>query len=119
VKAELSKTFRFDAGHRLPNVPPDHRCARPHGHSYRLTVVVAGEVDRQAGWVMDYGRINQAVEPLLRQLDHVNLNEVEGLHNPTSEHIAQWLWESQWPNPNRPCAPIAACSHFRGSIQNP
>ena len=93
MKAEISKTFSFDAGHHLPNVPADHKCARPHGHSYRLTVVVAGEVDQQVGWVMDFGRIKQAVEPLVAQLDHATLNDVEGLDNPTSERIAKWFWD--------------------------
>jgi len=93
MQAELSKTFRFEAGHSLPKVAPTHKCAGPHGHSYRVTVTVAGEVDEQLGWVMDFGRIKQAVEPLIRRLDHANLNEVEGLSNPTSERLAKWLWD--------------------------
>lgn len=93
MNAELSKTFRFEAAHSLPNVSPDHKCAGPHGHSYQVTVTVAGEVDEKLGWVMDFDQIKKAVEPLIRQLDHTQLNEVEGLFNPTSEHIAKWLWE--------------------------
>ena len=93
MKAELSKTFRFDAGHHLPNVGADHKCARPHGHSYRVTVVVAGEVDAQTGWVMDFSEIKRVFEPLVTQLDHTNLNDVDGLANPTSELIAKWFWD--------------------------
>lgn len=93
MNAELSKTFRFDAAHRLPNVPADHPCARPHGHSYRLTVVVAGEVDPEAGWVMDFGDLKAAVGPVLARVDHADLNAVEGLDNPTSEMIARWFWD--------------------------
>lgn len=93
MKAEISKTFRFDAAHYLPNVSPDHKCARPHGHAYRLTVFVEGEVDPRIGWVMDFGRITKAVGPLIAQLDHVSLNDVEGLANPTSELIAKWFWD--------------------------
>ncbi len=93
MKAELSKTFKFDAGHYLPNVPADHKCARPHGHSYRVTVVVAGEVDPRTGWVMDFSEIRRVLDPLIATLDHTSLNEVEGLANPTSEQIAKWLWE--------------------------
>ena len=93
MKAEISKTFRFEAGHYLPNVPPDHKCARPHGHSYRVTVLVAGPVDQQLGWVMDFSKIKEAVEPLIRQVDHASLNDVEGLTNPTSETIAKWFWD--------------------------
>lgn len=93
MRAELSRTFRFDAGHSLPNVPPGHKCARPHGHSYRVTVTVSGEVDERIGWVMDFGRIKEVVEPLIGQLDHAVLNEVVGLANPTSEQIAKWFWD--------------------------
>ncbi len=93
MKAELSKTFRFDAGHHLPKVPPEHKCARPHGHSYRVTVVVAGAVDEHVGWVMDFGRIQGAMSPLIAQLDHADLNQVAGLDNPTSEVIAKWFWD--------------------------
>jgi 6-pyruvoyltetrahydropterin/6-carboxytetrahydropterin synthase len=33
------------------------------------------------------------MRPLLDQLDHYYLNEIEGLENPTSETLARWLWE--------------------------
>ena len=92
MKAELSKTFRFEAAHSLPNVPASHQCAGCHGHSYQVTVNVAGEVDEKLGWVMDFDAIKEVVEPLIRQLDHTQLNDVEGLSNPTSEQIARWLW---------------------------
>ncbi len=98
MKAEISKTFKFDAGHHLPNVPPEHKCAARHGHSYRLTVVVAGEVDESVGWVMDFGRIKQVIAPLVEQLDHGDLNAVEGLPNPTSEMIAKWFWDRAAPS---------------------
>ena len=97
MRAELSKTFRFDAGHHLPQAGPDHKCARPHGHGYEVTVTVAGEVDPDTGWVMDFGRIKQAMEPLLARLDHGDLNEVEGLDNPTSEMLARWFWDHLQP----------------------
>jgi len=93
MKAELSKTFRFEAGHRLPHVQPGHKCAGAHGHSYRATVTVSGEVDEHLGWVMDFGEIKEVVEPLIGQLDHKQLNDVPGLANPTSEQIARWLWD--------------------------
>jgi len=93
MKAEISKTFRFDAAHRLLALPAGHKCAGPHGHSYHVTIIVAGEVDPDVGWVMDFGRIKQVVQPLIDQVDHADLNEIEGLGNPTSEHIAKWFWD--------------------------
>jgi 6-pyruvoyltetrahydropterin/6-carboxytetrahydropterin synthase len=90
---EIFREFTFEAAHRLPNVPPGHKCARLHGHSFRVVVHVEGEVDATAGWVVDFADLADAVEPLRAELDHYYLNEIEGLENPTSEHLAMWIWE--------------------------
>jgi 6-pyruvoyltetrahydropterin/6-carboxytetrahydropterin synthase len=64
-----------------------------HGHSFEVEIAVAGPCDAKLGWLMDYGEMAAAFEPLLDQLDHRHLNEVAGLENPTSEHIAAWIWQ--------------------------
>ena len=38
---EIYKEFHFEAAHRLPNVPPGHKCARLHGHSFQVRLSVA------------------------------------------------------------------------------
>lgn len=86
------KDFTFEAAHRLPNVAPDHKCARLHGHSFRARVTVEGPIGVGSGWVVDFADIAAACEPLRLELDHHYLNEVEGLENPTSEVIARWIW---------------------------
>jgi 6-pyruvoyltetrahydropterin/6-carboxytetrahydropterin synthase len=89
---EIFREFTFEAAHRLPHVPEGHKCARLHGHSYRVGVHVSGSVDATTGWVMDFGDIKKAFQPVLDQLDHYYLNEVPGLANPTSEVLARWIW---------------------------
>ncbi|MGQ4617845.1 6-carboxytetrahydropterin synthase QueD [Nocardia sp. R7R-8] len=89
---EIYREFTFEAAHRLPNVPEGHKCARLHGHSYRVVVHVSGEVEPETGWVMDFADLKKAFAPLSDQLDHHYLNEVPGLENPTSEVIARWIW---------------------------
>jgi len=89
---ELTKTFRFEAAHSLPNVPETHKCRRLHGHSYRVDVHVAGEPDAETGWVVDFGDIKQAVAPVLDELDHRCLNDIPGLENSTSELLCRYLW---------------------------
>ena len=42
---------------------------------------------------MDFSDIKEAFRPLENRLDHNYLNEIEGLENPTSENIAEWIWE--------------------------
>jgi 6-pyruvoyltetrahydropterin/6-carboxytetrahydropterin synthase len=90
---ELRKTFQFEAAHLLPRLPATHKCRRLHGHSFKVDIVVAGELDDRLGWVMDYADISEAFKPLWNKLDHRYLNEVPGLENPTSENIALWIWK--------------------------
>ena len=89
---ELVRRYRFEAAHRLPAVPPDHRCARLHGHTYDVELRVRGEAGSVTGWVIDFAEIDAACRPALDVLDHCLLNDVDGLDNPTSELVARWLW---------------------------
>jgi 6-pyruvoyltetrahydropterin/6-carboxytetrahydropterin synthase len=93
VEMWIHTTFQFEAAHRLPDVAPEHKCARLHGHSFRATVWVRGDVGAESGWVMDFADVKAAFAPLHDQLDHRYLNEVDGLENPTSEVLAMWIWE--------------------------
>jgi 6-pyruvoyltetrahydropterin/6-carboxytetrahydropterin synthase len=94
---ELTKEFRFEAAHRLPLAPPTHKCARLHGHSFRVEVTVRGPVPPETGWLLDFAEIQQAFAPLREQLDHYYLNEIPGLENPTSENLACWIWQRLQP----------------------
>jgi 6-pyruvoyltetrahydropterin/6-carboxytetrahydropterin synthase len=89
----IHKTFHVEAAHRLPHVPPGHKCARVHGHSFRIEIHVEGAVHAHTGWVMDFADIKSAFQPLYEQLDHHYLNDIDGLDNPTSERLAIWIWE--------------------------
>jgi 6-pyruvoyltetrahydropterin/6-carboxytetrahydropterin synthase len=95
---EIFKEFSFEAAHRLPNVPPGHKCARLHGHSFRVELYVTGKVGAESGWVMDFADIKRAFQPLYERLDHHYLNEIEGLANPTSENLARWIWQRLRPS---------------------
>ena len=90
---EIYKEFTIEAAHRLPHVPPGHKCERLHGHSFRIAVHVRGPVGDQSGWVMDFADITRAFQPLFEQLDHRYLNEIDGLSNPNSEVLAMWIWD--------------------------
>jgi 6-pyruvoyltetrahydropterin/6-carboxytetrahydropterin synthase len=93
MRTRLERTFRFEAAHFLPKVVPGHKCARMHGHSYQIDVIVEGELDAELGWLLDFGDLDAKVMPLIDRLDHHVLNEIEGLSNPTSELLAAWMWE--------------------------
>jgi len=111
MRTRLERVYRFEAAHFLPRVPEGHKCARMHGHSYAITVVVDGEVDPERGWLMDFADIDEHVMPLVRRLDHHVLNEIEGLENPTSELLAAWLWRHM-----KPGLPILAEVHVAETV---
>jgi 6-pyruvoyltetrahydropterin/6-carboxytetrahydropterin synthase len=90
---ELRKSFQIESAHRLPNVPPGHKCARLHGHSWVIEIVLEGPVGEETGWVMDFADVKAAFRPVFDQLDHHYLNDIPGLENPTSERLAVWIWE--------------------------
>jgi 6-pyruvoyltetrahydropterin/6-carboxytetrahydropterin synthase len=93
MRTRLERIYRFEGAHFLPKVPTGHKCARMHGHSYSIEVVIEGDVDPERGWVMDFAEIDDHAAPLVKQLDHHVLNEIDGLSNPTSEHLAIWWWK--------------------------
>src|ERR1043165_6443551 len=94
---QIFRAFTIEAAHRLPHVPAGHKCARLHGHSFRIELHVAGPVDPHAGWVMDFAEVRAAFQPVYERIDHQLLNEVPGLENPTSENLAKWLWRETQP----------------------
>ena len=85
---EIFKEFGFEAAHQLRNLPAEHKCARLHGHSFRVEVRVLGEVGDESGWVMDFADISAAWQPLHELLDHRYLNEIPGLE--TSPPVRTW-----------------------------
>lgn len=90
---DIFRVFQIEAAHFLPNVPEGHKCARMHGHSFRIEVRVSGAPGEHSGWVMDFADLRRAFQPLFDQLDHNCLNEIDGLENPTSENLARWIWQ--------------------------
>jgi len=95
---DVFKVFQVEAAHFLPNVPPEHKCRRLHGHSFIIEVHVSGPLDEELGWVCDFADIKAAFQPIFKRLDHHFLNDIEGLENPTSENLARWVWQQLLPS---------------------
>ena len=121
MKCRLTKDFRFEAAQTLPTLPGDHKCKRMHGHSFKVEISVEGVVDEKIGWVYDHAEISRAMSPIMEQLDHSYLNDIEGMENPTIELMAAWLWRKLAPQLPGLCeiviheTPSARCV-FRGEF---
>jgi 6-pyruvoyltetrahydropterin/6-carboxytetrahydropterin synthase len=90
---QIRKHFRFEAAHVLPFHPG--KCARMHGHSYRLEVAVRGPIRSRGparGMIEDFEKIERVVsDRIVAALDHQNLNDF--IDNPTAEKILLWIWQ--------------------------
>ena len=77
------RRYRFQSAHRLPHVPVGHQCGRMHGHGFEAVI------SARSGWA----ELDEAWAPLHALLNYRCLNTIDGLDNPTSERLAQWLWQ--------------------------
>jgi len=88
---EISREYEIQAAHRLPNAGPGHKCARMHGHTWRVRLVVTGVVDPLTGWIVDYADMDDVWGSKVHaKLDHTVLNNE--IPNPTTEHIVGWIY---------------------------
>ena len=97
MNVRLVHEFRFESAHRLPRVPAGHKCARLHGHSFRVELTIEGAVNPETGWLMDFGDLHAIWQPLYARLDHNYLNDIPGLENPTSEVLSRFIWQQMKP----------------------
>ena len=91
MRVSLFRRFTFEAAHCNRSAPPGTKQARLHGHSYEVTVYVAGTVDSQSGWLVDFGDIKADSYSLIDRLDHRILNEVDGMTDSSCADVQRWL----------------------------
>ncbi len=104
---KISKTFRWEMAHRLPF--HEGGCRNVHGHSYAMTIEVAGMPDGN-GMVLDYFDLSSILAPMIEEIDHSflcdrsdalcrdflessKLKAVFVDFPTTAENIAQWFFE--------------------------
>jgi len=54
----IAKRFAFSASHTIGGVPPEHPCARLHGHNYEVEVILQSASLDAIGFVRDYGELS-------------------------------------------------------------
>lgn len=103
----LERTYRFSAAHRYhrpdwteeENLRRFGRCSFDpgHGHNYRLTLEVAGDLEEATGFVVDLVELDRVVRVAwLDRVDHRHLNHAieafgPGGAIPTCENLVLWI----------------------------
>lgn len=90
---EIEKDFQFEAAHYFGHKDANDLFKKIHGHSFAGTVKIEGDAQEDKGWIRDLWKIETIINDVIKPLDHVLLNEVEGLKQPALEQIAKWIFE--------------------------
>jgi len=93
---KISKDFEFAAAHKL-NLPYDSPCERLHGHNYKLSVTLVGELNKD-GMIMDFKELKSIVtQEVISMLDHQDLTGFFIINhqpvNATAEIMSKWIYE--------------------------
>lgn len=101
----LTTSHTFCAAHQLSrsdwsadkNQKEFGKCARLHGHDYRLEVCLEGTIHPETGMLINSFEAERIVgEKIITLLDHQHLNEKIPFfqdHLPTAEWIAVWVYQ--------------------------
>lgn len=83
----------FSGGHHLRDYPGS--CEKPHGHNWKVKVTVRAQRLDHLGMGIDFKTLKRHVNEVVDTLDHCDLNEHPAFaqRNPSSEHIAMYLFE--------------------------
>ncbi|MEN3034557.1 MAG: 6-carboxytetrahydropterin synthase [Aquificaceae bacterium] len=85
MRWQISKTFRFEAGHRvwkqnltcgrgadftISKEVPVNKCVNLHGHGYVLEVVLGSNTLSEQDMVVDFYHVKNALKDLIDEMDH-------------------------------------------------
>jgi 6-pyruvoyltetrahydropterin/6-carboxytetrahydropterin synthase len=89
----ITKEFHFSASHQLTSLPPEHQCARLHGHNYIVEVELCSRQLNEHGFVRDYQELAVFKRYIDECFDHRHLNEVLGHDRVTAECLAHHFYD--------------------------
>lgn len=104
---EIEKDFSFEAAHHFEHADANDVFKNIHGHSFTGKVTVRGDAQEDKGWIRDLWKIDAIIQEVIGPLDHVLLNNVDGLSAPALEQIAAWIFERLAPRlPGLSCVEV-------------
>lgn len=89
---EIFIKTHFSSAHYLRNYPGD--CEHLHGHNWDVKVAVRSRKLNKIDVAIDFRDLKKAVEMVLSELDHTNLNDHPRFRkrNPSSERLAEYIY---------------------------
>lgn len=90
---EATVEVSFAAAHNLREY--EGKCARLHGHNFRVQLTAEARELDAAGMVMDFTEMKARLRALVEELDHGYLNEIPPFDriNPTTEAVAKFIFD--------------------------
>ena len=90
---KIHRSYTVHAARFIPTLDSNHPCSKMHGHTFNIIVELDGPINEKTGFVMDFYDLDAIVnKKVIQYIDHKVLNEIDGLPNPSSEHLAVWIW---------------------------
>ena len=88
MKIAITKDFDFSASHALETLPASHKCFNMHGHNYKVTVELRGDIQSPHLWLVDYADLDPIGDYIDETFDHKHLNDALFTPSPTAEMLA-------------------------------
>jgi 6-pyruvoyltetrahydropterin/6-carboxytetrahydropterin synthase len=90
---EVSVDEMFSAGHALRGYKG--KCENPHGHNYKVRVVLEGPDLNSIGLLYDFIDVKKIMRAIIEGLDHKFLNDQPPFDkiNPSAENLAKFFYE--------------------------
>lgn len=85
------KEQRFESALKLSRVDSGDKRRRLHGHSYLVRLHITAELDEVMGWTVDYGDVKSRFKAVYEQLDHHQLDQLDGLEEADVTHLLYWI----------------------------
>ena len=90
---EVSVDETFSAGHALRGYKG--KCENPHGHNYKVRVILEGAELDSIGLLFDFVHLKQILHGVIDGMDHKYLNDQPPFNsiNPSAENIAKYIFD--------------------------
>lgn len=80
----ITREYKWASAHQIEG---HEKCGRLHGHNYRMKVTISSEELDEMGFVIDFGKMDEYIKPLINRMDHRYLASNYGKNTP----LVEWL----------------------------